>query len=200
MPPEVQDRIFEPFFTTKEVSKGTGLGLSVVFGIVQSYGGFVDVDSAPGRGSRFRVGLPAGAAAAAAAPAPPPPPHPGHGEMLLVVDDEPAVRRAVCATLEAAGYRTLTAADGAEAVTLFVRNRQEIALALVDMAMPVMDGPATVEALRSVDPAVRVLAVSGFNSPPGGKVPKVGQQATLRKPFTAGPLLRTVARALKHHA
>jgi two-component system cell cycle sensor histidine kinase/response regulator CckA len=122
IPPKIMDRIFEPFFTTKEPGKGTGLGLSTAFGIVRSHGGFMHVYSEVGRGTRFRVYLPAIETAevkkeeesGGELPS-------GNGEMILVVDDEASIREVTRATLEAYGYRVITTNDGAEAIALFVR-------------------------------------------------------------------------------
>ncbi len=123
MPPEVIERIFEPFFTTKETGKGTGLGLSTAMAIVKSHGGFIRVYSEPGVGTRFCVHLPALRSAVAEAPAPAQGELPrGHGEQVLVVDDEEAVRQITRETLEAFGYRVMLACDGAEATTLYARH------------------------------------------------------------------------------
>ena len=148
MPPEVRDRIFEPFFTTKEIGKGTGLGLSTVHAITKSHGGFLTVDSEMGHGTTFKVFLPADRELAriAAENAPVDVPR-GRGELVLVVDDEESIRSITQQTLEAFGYRVLTASDGAEAVAVFAQHTGETALVLIDMAMPVLDGPTAIHAL-----------------------------------------------------
>ncbi|HVZ78312.1 MAG TPA: ATP-binding protein, partial [Gemmatimonadaceae bacterium] len=198
IPPEIRDRIFDPFFTTKEPGKGTGLGLSTTAAIVRSHGGAMTLQSAVGRGSTFRVYLPAGAAAEASRGAETPPVAPrGRGEFVLVVDDEPAVRTVAQRTLETFGYRVLTAADGAEAVALFARRHADIALVVTDMMMPVLDGVGTIHALRRIRPDVRVVAASGLAV--NGQVARAAEAGVrhfLPKPYTTTELLTVVRAAL----
>ena len=200
IPLAVQDRIFEPFFTTKDHGKGTGLGLSTVHSIVQSHRGFVTVSSEPARGTTFTVFLPASDDALPLAVADADSdrlPH-GHGEQILVVDDEVAIRDVVQQTLERFNYQVLTAGNGAEAVALYVQHRAAIALVLTDMAMPVMDGPSMVSALRAIDPHVRIIASSGLQSrdvlAQTSGLPLV---PFIPKPYTAETLLLAVHRALR---
>ena len=196
MSADVLDRIFDPFFTTKGVGHGTGLGLSTSMGIVRSHGGFIRVYSEPGLGSKFNVYLPARAAtsvdvgASASASELPR----GHGELVLVVDDEPAVRQITQLTLEAFGYRVLVAVDGTDAVAVYARRGDEIAVVLTDMMMPVMDGPATIRELRKMNPAVRIIAASGLDANAHG----VGLDIAhfLPKPYAADRLLTTLRDAL----
>jgi len=198
IPPRIMDRIFEPFFTTKEPSKGTGLGLSTAFGIVRSHGGFINAYSEVGRGTRFRVYLPAietpevKKAEEKRGELPR-----GNGELILVVDDEDSIREVTRATLEMYGYRVITANDGAEAVALYVQHREELGVVLMDMVMPIMDGQAAIRALFKVDPEVRVIAVSGIKE--NGKLTKVTSVdvcAFLAKPYTAGTLLKILHEVL----
>jgi len=193
----VVDRIFDPFFTTKDVGKGTGLGLSTTITIVKSHGGFVKVYSEEGKGSRFGIYLPAAEAAAAAgqettnARAKYPP---GNGELILVVDDEENVRAITKATLEKFNYRVLTATDGAEALGVFAQNMDEIAAVLTDMAMPFLDGPGMIRAIRRSHPEISVIAMSGlFNAEQTAELASLNVNSVLTKPFTAENLLATLA-------
>ncbi len=199
MSAETLERIFEPFFTTKPPGEGTGLGLSSTLAIVRSHGGFVRAYSEPGRGSRVRIHLPALTAASPAASDAPTDGLPrGHGELILVVDDEPSVLQITQETLAAFGYRVLTAADGAEAVSLYAQRRGEIALVLTDMMMPVMDGLATVQVLRRIDAGVRIIAASGLQTDDRrAQIAAAGVRFQLSKPFTAEVLLRTIRLALR---
>jgi len=199
IPPEIQERIFEPFFTTKEIGNGTGLGLSTTLSIVKSHGGFINVYSELGNGTKFKVYLPSDLTEADASEAilkstglPR-----GDGELVLVVDDEEAIRKVVQSTLERFGYEVLLAIHGAEAVALYAQHRDRIALILTDMAMPVMDGPATIMAIRSINADAKIVASSGLTA--NGDVARaVGASVDyfVAKPYTAEALLNTLARAL----
>ncbi len=196
MPPEVLDRIFEPFYTTKESGRGTGLGLATTHSIVQGHGGFIHVYSEMGRGTTFKVYLPAEATAEAVestAVAQTTLPR-GHGEMILVVDDEQHIRLIAEKTLTRFGYRVRLAGNGAEAVSVYAMHRQEIAAVLTDMAMPVMDGPALIVALKAINPAVRIIGSSGLDA--NGLVAKAvaaGVESFVPKPYTAEALLKVLA-------
>ncbi len=197
IPRDVIDKIFDPFFTTKEQGKGTGLGLSTVIGIVRSHAGFVNVESEPGKGTTFRIYLPASDQSAEetreeAAPAPR-----GQGELILVVDDEPAIRNSAIKTLEAHGYRAYTAEDGTDALALYFQRRQEINLVLTDIEMDLMDGIALVKALKKVEPGVKVIVSSGESN--NNKKPilqDLGVTSFLDKPYSARDLLSAVHLAL----
>ncbi len=195
--PEVLDKIFDPFFTTKEPGKGTGLGLATVLGIVRRHQGFVDVQTELGRGTCFSVYLPAAPAGLTGEGAPPPDLPPGRGERILVVDDEASVRDGLQLTLQTWGYKVLTANDGARALALYHGCRGELALVLLDMMMPVLDGPTTLRALRCLDPKLPVIGMSGL---PTGARPEdldgVPVNDHLAKPFTAERLLRAVRHVL----
>jgi len=192
IPPEILDRIFEPFFTTKELGKGTGLGLSTVMGIVKSHGGFVNVSSKLGQGTEFQVYLPALKQKPAPTVEDPEIPR-GHGEVILVVDDEAAIRQITQTSLEAYAYQVLTASDGIEALALYAQHKEEIQLVLIDMMMPVMDGLTTIRTLRKIQPQVKMVAVSGLVS--NDKLVQarsLGVQRFLYKPYTTKELLKTI--------
>ena len=198
MTADVQSRIFEPFFTTKEMTKGTGLGLSTALTIVKSHGGFINVYSELHKGSHFAVYLPAldtpGAIASAAAQIDMPV---GQGELVLVVDDEESIREITRGTLEAFGYRVLTANDGTEALALYADKKNEIAVVLTDIVMPFMDGPATIRALHRMNPSVRIIAASGLGTGMhAGEGTLEGVAVFLNKPYTAERLLKTLAEVL----
>jgi PAS domain S-box-containing protein len=194
IPPEILDRIFDPFFTTKDQGKGTGLGLSTVQGIVKSHGGFINVYSEPGRGTQFRIYLPAVASAQAAQAAVALSNLPsGHGETILVVDDEASVREMARTALETFGYRVLVASEGAEAVALYAAHKDEITAVLTDMMMPLMDGPATIRALRKINPQVKIVASSGLSEGErAAEAAELGVKTFLPKPYTAERLLTTL--------
>jgi PAS domain S-box-containing protein len=198
--PEVLDRIFDPFFTTKEIGKGTGLGLATVLGIVKSHGGFVSVASELGKGTQFSVYLPA-AETAGSGPQPEQqrPSRCGRGELILVVDDEAPIRAVMTAVLEGHGYRVLVAREGAEALGLYAKHRDEVRLVITDLMMPGMDGAATIRALRQVSPDVRVLATSGMAGWPAqmGLSQSAGAQGFLAKPYTSQELVAAVREALE---
>jgi PAS domain S-box-containing protein len=199
IPPEILERIFDPFFTTKEVGKGTGLGLSTVVGIVRGHGGFVTIASEVGKGTTFSVYLPATAEETSARTEGAYKAARGQGELVLVVDDEAPIRQLITSTLEGQGYRVKAACEGNEALKVYAENAQEVRLLLTDMMMPVMDGPATIRALREVAPRLPVLVTSGFVDPAGQTLltSEGGVQGFLPKPFSAEQLLAAVEKALR---
>jgi two-component system, cell cycle sensor histidine kinase and response regulator CckA len=198
IPPELRERVFEPFFTTKVPGKGTGLGLATVRDIVTSHGGFIHLYSEVGAGTQFKIYLPAVLGEETAADTTRTTLPAGHGELVLVVDDEAAVREIVKATLEGYGYRVVTAGDGTEAVARFVEHLKEVQLLLTDMQMPHMDGAATIRALRNIQPGLRVIAASGLNTHEAAlKAAGLEVQGFISKPFTAANLLLALATALR---
>lgn len=193
---EMLDRIFEPFFTTKDLGHGTGLGLSTVMAIVKSHGGFIDVGSTIGKGTQFRVYLPA-IKADESAPVQEETLKTGQGQLILVVDDEAAIRESNKASLETYNYRVLTASDGIEAIALYAQHRHNIDLVLVDLMMPSMDGPTTIRTLKKIDPHIKIVAVSGLLSS-SQLSPRVGSEieAFLPKPYTAKELVKCLGEIL----
>jgi PAS domain S-box-containing protein len=191
------DRIFEPFFTTKEIGKGTGLGLSTVLGIVKSHGGFVTVCSEPGNGTAFKVYLPAIAGATDNATPAAPPSRRGRQELILIVDDEAAIRHALRLALEQNNYRVLDAADGREAIDHFLVNRGNVRLVLTDIMMPGMNGAALIRTLRALEPRLRVIAVSGLHDQDRREeLVALGVMNTLSKPCSADEILEVVQHEL----
>jgi PAS domain S-box-containing protein len=196
--PAVIERMFDPFFTTKEIGKGTGLGLSTSLAIVKSHGGFMQVYSEVGKGTTIKVYFPgrtdlAGETVTAVIPDMPR----GHGERILVVDDEPSVREITRRTLEAFGYRVVLASDGAEAVAIVARQGADVAAVITDMMMPVMDGPATIQVLLKLRAGLPIIGASGLSA--NGSVARaasLGVTHFLAKPYTAAELLQTLRQVL----
>jgi CheY-like chemotaxis protein len=192
LPPEVKAKIFEPFFTTKGEGKGTGIGLATVVRIVKSHGGFLRVESEVGHGTNFEIFIPCAPefTAAAAEKSETALPH-GHGELILLADDEQAMCELVAGELTEFGYRVITAANGAEAVTLFKQHAEEIRLFITDHSMPVMSGPQAIVEIRKLNAALPVILTG---TEPGATVPHATE---LAKPFALGELLNAVSRSLK---
>ena len=195
---QVIEKIFDPFFTTKDVGKGTGLGLSTSLNIVKSHSGFIRVNSKIGKGTTFEVYFPAQSEDSAdakteiAAELPR-----GNGELILVVDDETPVRQITQKTLENFGYRVALAADGADALAIYVTSSAEIAAVLTDMTMPTINGADSIRALRQINPAVRIIAVSGLSANANvARDAAAGVKRFLLKPYTTETLLKALKELL----
>lgn len=193
------DHIFEPFYTTKEINKGTGLGLSTSLAIVKSHQGFIRVYSEKNKASRFRVYLPASRGSVSEDTAGSVSGNlMGHGETVLVVDDEASIREITRATLEDFGYKVLLAEDGAVAASIYGEHMGEIDVVLVDMMMPVMDGLATIKVLARMNPEIRVIAVSGIShNKQAAQTSAPCVKEFLSKPYTAEKLLMTLKAVLR---
>jgi two-component system, cell cycle sensor histidine kinase and response regulator CckA len=164
MSAETLEHIFEPFFTTKEVGKGTGLGLATVYGIVKQHQGWIEVDSAVGQGTTFRIFLAAVSKPPLVSDASHRKHAPGGSETILVVEDEPALRDLVTEILEKKGYRVLAASTGLKALTLWQQRKQEIKLLFTDMMMPEgVSGLELAERLLSDRPDLKVIYSSGYS-------------------------------------
>ncbi len=199
IPAEVLPHIFEPFFTTKEVGQGTGLGLAQVYGIIRQHEGYIDVASQAGQGTTFTIYLPAMVAKEKTATAEITTDIPrGHGETVLLVEDEPTVLATGQAMLEYLGYRVLTAVNGQEALAVYAKYKTEIALVITDMVMPELDGAALFQALQIQNPEIKVLLTTGY--PLGEEALKVmvqGREEWLQKPLTMAQLAQVVSQALQ---
>jgi len=199
IPPDALPYVFDPFFTTKAAGQGTGLGLAQVYGIVKQHGGHIDVQSELGSGTTFVIYLPAlqvsqGEVLEAETAAP----TQGHGETILVVEDEPAAREAVADALQSLGYRPLTAANGREALTLYDQYAADVALVLSDLVMPEIDGPELFRLLKQKDPSVKIIAMTGYPLKARDQEPW-GQEIVdwLQKPLNVELLGEAVGRALE---
>jgi PAS domain S-box-containing protein len=202
IPPEVLARIWEPFFTTKGEGKGTGLGLSTVRGIAAAHRGFIALETKVGRGTTFRVFLPAEAPAQDAdAEIVATQLLRGHGELILVVDDEVDVRSITTAILNQRGYRAISCGDGVEAIAAFTERSAEIKLVISDLNMPNLDGPALALILRRLRPDLKIVVMTGFGSASRhtstDPFPAATIDARLQKPFTVEMLLTTVRDTLQ---
>jgi PAS domain S-box-containing protein len=196
MSPEVQAHIFEPFFSTKEVGQGTGLGLATVYGIVTQTGGRIEVTSAPGEGSTFRIYLPCVRAEAGPEDAMPPAGELGGSETVLLVEDEGAVRGLLAEVLRRRGYRVLEAADGREAAEVAARHPGALHLLLTDVVIPGMSGQELARRLESERPGLRVMFISGYSDKVAGERGVAVAAAFLQKPFTPSALARKVREVL----
>ena len=190
IPKDVIDRVFEPFFSTKAKGEGTGLGLATVYGIVTQAGGDVKIYSEPGIGTIFTVLLPVTGQTASAGPRPPAEPQRGHGEMVLVVEDEAAMREVTRRILDRNGYRVVAAASGHDALAILAGQLERIDVLLTDVIMPQMQGKELADKIRILQPAARVVFMSGYTEG------LLGAQGVLRpgvhlieKPFSAATLL-----------
>ena len=196
--PAIIDKIFDPFYTTKAAGKGTGLGLSMVAGILKSHGGFVQVESEPGRGSTFHLYFPAIPEPAPTVRHDPPAPARGEGEGILLIDDEPVVRDTLQLLLQRAGYRVFPAGDGQSGVKEFERRKDEVSLVITDMMLPDTVGTQLVKQLRQRRGNVPVIAISGMME--SGDFDELLRMKPpvecLAKPLTPSTLLSAVRRGI----
>jgi PAS domain S-box-containing protein len=197
--PEIREKIFDPFFTTKAVGKGTGLGLSTTIGIVKSYRGFMNLTSEVGCGSTFELYLPADFSAITNREKLPKNETPrGNGEMVLVIDDEPSIRRIIRRTLKTFGYRVVTANDGPKGVSIYTQRQAEIAAVITDMMMPKMGGIATIGALLRLNAKAKAIVVTGFVTDAQKQAAMAaGAAEFLAKPFSIEKLLGTLRTVLR---
>jgi PAS domain S-box-containing protein len=192
-------RIFEPFFTTKEKGKGTGLGLATVYGIVESHGGFVDVDSEVGVGSTFHVYFPTQLITEEITDPQRVPfdDVPGGAETILIVEDEEMLREMLTTVLVSKGYQVLTASDGIEAVEIYSLHREEIDLVVADIGLPRLAGSEVFLRLKQSHPGIKVVLASGFLEPAlKAEMIKAGAKEIIQKPYQTNEFLKSVRKAL----
>jgi len=200
MDAQTRSRIFEPFFTTKGPGKGTGLGLSTVYGIITQAGGHVRIYSEPGLGTSLTALLPVTEQDIAPAAPPPAEPRHGHGQIVLVVEDEPAMREVTRRILDRNGYHVVAAASGEEALDVLASQLDHIDVLLTDVIMPRMQGKELADKIRILQPAARVVFMSGYTQG------LLGAQGVLEpgvhlveKPFSETTLLTKLHEILSAH-
>ncbi len=194
---ETQRKIFDPFFTTKETGKGTGLGLYIVHSVVNNHGGYINLYSEPGKGTRFAIYFPVSKDAGQEA-AEEPEDLSGQG-LILVVDDEAPIRELCRDMLEPLGYRVMTAENGEEGVRIFREQKGAVSLVILDMVMPKMGGGEVFQALMTIDPGVKVLICSGYTHDGFagiGTLMKNGAKGFIQKPFTRQTIGSTIKKVL----
>lgn len=200
MAPEIHHKVFDPFFTTKPKDRGTGLGLSTVYGIVTDHGGCVDFETEVGKGTTFHVYLPASTDMPA-----PDPERPAAAQVtgsqtgtILLAEDEAMIRELVKTVLTEHGYEVFIAKDGLEAVEIHKLRHKEIDLVMLDLAMPRMGGVEAFEAIKAVDPSVKVIICSGYNPDMSlfRSLERLNVEAFLNKPYTVQDLLASVKKVL----
>jgi two-component system cell cycle sensor histidine kinase/response regulator CckA len=201
IPRQLRKKIFEPFFTTKGPEKGTGLGLATAVGIIRNHGGFLTLDTEEGCGSSFHAFLPASTTRAnspSITKAPSQTPQAaGHGEAILLVDDESTVLKVMARSLEKSGYRVIPAEDGEQGFALYSQHQRDVSVVITDMAMPGMDGPALIAALKKLNPSVKIICTSGLGSSSGkNSVSELGVHAILSKPCNSRIILQAIEDAL----
>jgi PAS domain S-box-containing protein len=189
IPADIREKIFDPFFTTKEPGKGTGLGLSTTLAIVKNHSGFINFATESGKGTVFKVFLPAQVvskpmdlrATQALLPR-------GNEELIMVVEDEAAVRTITSQTLVAFGYRVVVADDGADAIAMYTQCRQEVAAVLMDIEMPVLNGQTAIDVLTRINPKIKIIVASGSDT----KFTSQAIKHYLLKPFTVETMLKAI--------
>lgn len=199
MDEKIRARIFEPFFTTKGRGKGTGLGLAVVYGVVQAHKGFIEVDSAPGKGTSFSLYFPA-SERQSFIPAETDldaQPITGGNETILVVEDEEDLRELLTSLLHNYGYTILVARDGLEALERYRRHRLDIRLTITDMDLPKINGAAVSQSILSSDPKAKIILISGFiDAPLKNSILAAGVSEFMAKPYSMTQMLQTIRKVL----
>ena len=196
MDEKTKERIFDPFFTTKELGRGTGLGLAMVYGIIKSHNGFIDVVSEPGKGTSFVFCLPASEKTVVKE-------KPATSEIrrgketILVVDDEPAVLQVGKTILESLGYKVYGVESGEEAITLYKEKKDEIDLIILDMIMPGLSGDQTFDSIRIFDQAAKIILSSGYSlNWQAQEIMDKGCLGFVQKPFDVAYISQMIRRVL----
>ncbi len=192
----VKNRLFEPYFTTKPTGKGTGLGLASIYGAVINHGGFIDVQSEPGAGSRFHLYLPLSDTVISSPAHKPVAPEKGTGR-ILVVDDEDDVREVTSETLKDLGYAVVTCSNGEEAVHYYESRAREIDLVILDIIMPKMGGYDCFMHLKKIKPSIKTIIASGYSM--DGEAKRIldqGAMAFIQKPYSMEELAGVISRLL----
>jgi len=197
--PQNLKRIFEPFFTTKEHGKGTGLGLAVVYGVVQSHRGFVDVTSEVGKGTTFSIYLPTPETSPVL-----PPEHQkeeqqiqGGTETILIVEDEDVLRNLLTSTLQNLGYTIYEASDGAEAITVYEQYKNEIDIVISDVGLPKLDGWAASQQIKKINPDAKIILASGYLDPElQARSRELGMKDFIQKPYDPAEIFRKIREVL----
>jgi len=197
MDKETLRRIFQPFFTTKEVGKGTGLGLSIVYGIIKQHGGYINVESEPGKGAAFRIYLPLIKSTVEEGKPTPLPAYLNGTETILLAEDEEEVRNLTKSLLEEADYKVIEAVDGYDTINKFMKNKDTINFLLLDVIMPTKNGREAYEEIRKIRPGIKALFMSGYSES------VIHQKTILKeglyyisKPFSQTALLKKVREIL----
>ena len=194
MDEKTKSRIFEPFFTTKEIGKGSGLGLAVVYGVVTSHRGFIDVKSEPGKGTSFSIYLPSVPPTAKASTKSPAVPAVRSGnETILLVEDEEMLLDLLQIMIESNGYKVLTASNGEDAVKLYEQKKESIALVLSDMGLPKLGGWEAFQRMKQINPDVKAILASGYLDPHlKSEMLKGGARDFIQKPYVPEQILRRI--------
>ncbi len=199
IPPEIIDKIFDPFFTTKEPEKGTGIGLSIAHNIIKEHGGFINVYSEVGKGTKFNIYLPTDVGEFKLEEMKIKEEIPfGDGETILVAEDEMPIQEMIKTVLEENNYKVITASNGAEGLLRYAQKKDEIKLLIIDLGMPIMDGVEMIKTIKKIEPTAKIIATSGLASPTALLEDALQNISLfLQKPFDALTLLKEVAKVLK---
>lgn len=205
MPPDLASEIFDPFFTTKDVGKGTGMGLSITYGIVKDHKGHIECESSLGKGTTFTLFLPeagedtsAEAVVAETDSVHTKPSETVGGKTVLIVDDEPSIRKLGKRSLENVGFTVLTADSGENAIEQYMNHKEQIELVVLDLGMPGMGGEECIKELKKIDSSVKIIVASGYMSHDLMRDPqRFGAVKSINKPYEFSHLITAIEEALE---